>query len=152
MFFSVFDATDARYRADAEFLKRGLARTEDEYFAATGSELSLLWHAPNYATNSTLLEAAAEMNYAYIGRDVDPLDWVGRFQGSLTQGLYVGAHTIVERTAAAVKPGSIVPIRIGVPDGGRDDYFYNELPLLINALMAEGYDIVPVSMLLKHAE
>jgi len=152
MFFSVFDATDARYRADAEFLKRGLARTEDEYFSATGSELSLLWHAPNYSTNSTLLEAAAEMNYAYIGRDVDPLDWVGRFQGSLTQGLYAGAHTIVERTAAAVKPGSIVPIRIGVPDGGRDDYFYNELPLLINALMAEGYDIVPVSMLLKHAE
>jgi peptidoglycan/xylan/chitin deacetylase (PgdA/CDA1 family) len=152
MFFSVFDATDARYRADAEFVQRGLARTEDEYFLATGAELSLLWHAPQYSTNSTLLEAAAEMNYMYIGRDVDPLDWVGRFQGTLTQGLYSNAHDLVERTSNAVLPGSIVPIRIGVPDGGREDYFYNELPLLINALLADGYEIVPVSVLMQHAE
>ena len=92
------------------------------------------------------------MNYTYVGRDVDPLDWVGRFQGSLTQGLYSGAHDLVERAVAAVKPGSIVPIRIGIPDGGREDYLYNELPLLINALLAEGYEIVPVSALMKHAE
>ena len=152
MFFSVFDATDARYRADAEFVKRGLARTEDEYFAATGAELSLLWHSPNYSISSVLLEAAAEMNYTYIGRDVDPLDWVGRFQGTLTQGLYAGAHDLVERTVTAALPGSIVPVRIGIPDGGREDYFYNELPLLINALLADGYEIVPVSVLMKHAE
>jgi peptidoglycan/xylan/chitin deacetylase (PgdA/CDA1 family) len=152
MFFSVFDATDARYRADAEFVKRGLARTEDEYFAATGAELSLLWHSPNYSISSVLLEAAAEMNYNYIGRDVDPLDWVGRFQGTLTQGLYAGVHDLVERTVTAVLPGSIVPVRIGIPDGGREDYFYNELPLLLNALLADGYEIVPVSVLMKHAE
>ncbi|MBN2875841.1 MAG: polysaccharide deacetylase family protein [Spirochaetales bacterium] len=152
MFFSVFDATDARYRADAEFVKRGLARTEDEYFLATGAELSLLWHAPHYATSSVLLEAAAEMNYTYVGRDVDPLDWVGRFQGAMTQSLYASAHDLVERTVKATLPGSIVPVRIGVPDGGRDDYFYNELPLLINALLADGYKIVPVSTLMQHAE
>jgi peptidoglycan/xylan/chitin deacetylase (PgdA/CDA1 family) len=152
MFFSSFDATDARYRADAEFVQRGLARTEDEYFAATGAELSLLWHAPHYSTNSTLLEAGARMNYTYVGRDVDPLDWVGRYQGSMTQGLYAAAHDIVERSVAAMKPGSILPVRIGIPDGGREDYFYNELPLLINALLADGYEIVPVSTLMKHAE
>ena len=152
MFFSVFDATDSRYRADAEFIKRGLARTEDEYFAATGAELSLLWHSPQYSTSTEMLESSAEMNYIYVGRDVDPLDWIGRFQGALTQGLYAGAHDLVERTVAAVLPGSIVPVRIGIPDGGREDYFYNELPLLINAMLAEGYEIVPVSELMKHAE
>ena len=47
---------------------------------------------------------------------------------------------------------SILPVRIGIPDGGREDYFYNELPLLINALLADGYEIVPVSTLMKHAE
>ncbi|MBU0927313.1 MAG: polysaccharide deacetylase family protein [Spirochaetes bacterium] len=152
MFFSVFDPTDSRYRADAEFMKRGLARTEDEYFAATGSELSLLWHSPNYSTSTLMLESAAEMNYTYIGKDVDPLDWVGRFQGALTQGLYSGAHDLVERAAAAIAPGSIVPVRIGIPDGGREDYMFNELPLLINAMLAGGYEIVPVSVLMKHAE
>jgi len=152
MFFSIFDPTDSRYRADAEFIKRGLARTEDEYFAATGAELSLLWHSPHYSTSTEMLESSSEMNYIYVGRDVDPLDWVGRFQGALTQGLYSGAHDLVERSAAAILPGSIVPVRIGIPDGGREDYFYNELPLLINAMLAEGYEIVPVSVLMKHAE
>ncbi|GAB1455797.1 polysaccharide deacetylase family protein [Spirochaetota bacterium] len=152
MFFSVFDATDSRYRADAEFIQRGLARTEDEYFAATGAELSLLWHSPQYSTSTFMLESAAQMNYAYVGRDVDTLDWVGRFQGPLTQGLYAKAHDLVERAEKSIKPGSIVPIRIGIPDGGREDYLYNELPLLINAILSKGYQIVPVSVLMKHAE
>lgn len=152
LFFSVFDATDARYRVDAEFVKRGLARTEDEYFQATGSELSLLWHAPYYASSTVLLEAAAQMSYTYVGRDIDPLDWVGRYQGSVTQGLYAGAHDLVERAIASVKPGTIIPIQLGIPDGGRDDYLFNELPLLINAILAEGYAIVPVSLLMEHAD
>ena len=80
------------------------------------------------------------------------MDWVGRFQGSLSQGLYSPTHDIVENTTAAAAPGSIIPIRIGVPEGGRHDYLFNELALLINALMAEGYDIVPVSRLMEHAE
>ncbi|HAE23065.1 MAG TPA: polysaccharide deacetylase family protein [Spirochaetaceae bacterium] len=150
LFFSVFDATDARYRIDAEFVKRGLARNEDEYFQATGAELSLLWHAPYYATSSVLLEAASSMHYSYIGRDIDPLDWVGRFQGSVTQSLYASAHDLVERIMASVRPGSIIPIQLGIPEGGRDDFLFNELPLLINALMAEGYTIVPVSQLIEY--
>lgn len=152
LFFSVFDATDARYRVDKEFVQRGLARTEDEYFAATGAELSLLWHAPHYALSTTLLEASAEMNYIYVGRDVDPLDWVGRYQGSVTQGLYAPSHKLVEQVADEARPGSIIPIRLGIPEGGRDDYLFNELALLINALLAEGYEIVPVSVLMEHAK
>lgn len=92
------------------------------------------------------------MNYSYVGRDIDPLDWVGRSQGSLSQALYAGAHDIVERVAAAAKPGSIIPIQLGVPEGGRGDYLFNELPLLLNALLAEGYAIVPVSRLMGNAE
>lgn len=153
LFFSVFDATDVRYRVDADFVKRGLARTEDEYFEATGRELSLLWHAPYYAVNSVLLEAALDMNYTYIGRDVDTLDWVGRYQGSITQGLYAGTYELIERICDQVKPGSILPVQLGVPaDGGRADYLFNELPLLVNALVSLGYELVPVSELMEHAD
>lgn len=152
MFYSIFDATDSRYKVDAEFIKRGLARTEDEYFAATGKELSLLWHTPHYSINSMILNAAKEMNYIYIGRDIDPLDWVGRYQSSISQELYANTHDLIENTSAEARPGSIIPIRIGIPAGGREDYFYNELPLLLNALISRGLDIVPVSSLLKHAE
>lgn len=152
MFFSVFDATDARYKIDSEFIQRGLARTEDEYFGATGKELSLLWHSPHYAINSTLLEAAAKMNYTYIGRDIDPLDWVGRYHGTLSRSLYASAHEIVEQIVSDAKPGSIIPINLGVPEGGREDYLWNELGLLINALLAQGFDIVPVSTLMEHSK
>ncbi|HAP43865.1 MAG TPA: polysaccharide deacetylase family protein [Spirochaetaceae bacterium] len=151
MFFSTFDPTDARYRIDQEFIQRGLARTEDDYFEATGRELSLLWHTPHYSSNSLLLQAAVGMNYTYIGRDIDSLDWVDRLAGSTTPGLYQSTHQLVERITELAKPGSIIPIRLGVPMGGRDSYLFNELPLLINALLGEGFAIVPVSALLENA-
>ncbi len=151
MFFSTFDPTDSRYRVDKEFMQRGLARTEDEYYSATGHELSLLWHTPYYSSNSLILESAAAMNYSYIGRDMDPLDWVGKYGGATTQGLYARAHDIVDKIATTAKPGSIIPIRLGIPEGGRDTYLFNELPLLLNALMNEGLNLVPVSALMEHA-
>ncbi len=150
MFFADFNLTDARYRIDSEFVKRGLARNEDDYFALTGKELALLWHAPFYVTSSDMVSAAREMNYAYIGSDVDPLDWMSS-RDSKSVGMYFSAHKIIERIMEQKKPGSIIPIRIGVPAGGRDSYLFNELGLLINSLMAKGYDIVPVSALMERA-
>lgn len=152
MFFTTYDPTDARFRVDAEFVQRGLARTEDEYYAATGRELSLIWHTPHYSTSTEILDAAGKMNYSFIGRDVDPLDWVSETEGKSIPGLYMSARKIVERIMEKVLPGSIVPLRIGVPEGGREDYLFRELSLLVNALLSEGYEIVPVSTLIEHAK
>jgi peptidoglycan/xylan/chitin deacetylase (PgdA/CDA1 family) len=151
--FSVyFDMTDSRFRLDKEFIKRGLARNEDEYYAATGRELSLLWHAPHYFVNSDIVQASREMNYAYIGRDVDPLDWVTREMGIQVKDIYFSASRLVEKVVEQKKPGSIVPVLAGKPDGQRDDYFFHRLDLLIDALIKKGYEIVPVSVLIEHAE
>ena len=70
---------------------------------------------------------------------------VARFPGS-----YLDSHHIVEKVVAEAKPGSIIPIRIGITDGGRDDYLYRELALLIDNLIAMGYQIVPISTLIEH--
>jgi peptidoglycan/xylan/chitin deacetylase (PgdA/CDA1 family) len=152
LFSTHFDMTDARFILDTEFIKRGMAQNEDEYFAATGKELSLLWHAPYYFVNSDILQASREMNYVYVGRDVDPLDWVIREMSITTRNIYFPASTLVERVVEAKKPGSIVPILVGPPDGERDDYFFHKLDILIDALIKRGYDIVPVSVLIEHAE
>ncbi len=152
MFFSAVDPTDARYRIDRDYVRRGLARAEDDWYAVTGGELSLLWHTPYYSVNSDIVEAGASMNYAYVGRDIDPLDWVSRTDAASMPGSYLGAHAIIEKILAQAKPGSIIPIRLGVPEGGRDDYLFRELGLLIDALVGAGYDIVPVSDLIQHAE
>ena len=152
MFFTTVDPTDARFGSDLDYVRRGLARAEDLWFQATGKELSLIWHTPWYTTNSDVIAAGASMNYQFVGRDVDPLDWVGRSEATDMPGAYRSAHRIVEDIMARVKPGSIIPVRLGIPDGGRDDYLFNELLLLIDDLRSAGYAIVPVSTLMHDAE
>ncbi len=152
LFSTYFDMTDAHFRLDTEFIKRGLAQNEDKYFAATGRELSLLWHAPYYFVSSDIVQASREMNYVYVGRDVDPLDWVTWEMSLTTWDIYFPASKLVERVVMQKKPGSIVPVLVGRPDGKRDDYFFHKLDLLIDALIKKGYDIVPVSVLIEHAE
>jgi peptidoglycan/xylan/chitin deacetylase (PgdA/CDA1 family) len=152
MFFTTVDPTDARFRIDRDYIRRGLARAEDDWFAATGTELSLLWHTPYYTINSEILEASASMSYTYVGRDMDTLDWVSKADAASMPGSYLDAHAIVEKILAQAKPGSIIPLRLGVSTGGRDDYLFRELALLMDALVGAGYDIVPVSTLMQHAE
>lgn len=152
MFFTTVDPTDARFSADREYIRRGLARAEDEYFSTTGKELALLWHTPYYSVNDDILSAGASMNYTSIGRDFDTLDWMSAVDAAKYPGSYLDAHSIVERIVTAAKPGSIIPIRLGTPEGGRADYLFLELALLVNALEDQGYDIVPVSTLIEHAK
>ena len=151
MFFAPIDLSDARFRIDREFIRRGLARNEDEYFGATGAELALLWHPPYYAASADIIAAAASVGYRTIGRDVDSLDWVTRVDARRSPGAYKSASEIVDAIMAAKKKGSIVPIRLGVPSGGRDDYLYGRLDVLLDALMRSGYAVVPVSTLAEHA-
>jgi peptidoglycan/xylan/chitin deacetylase (PgdA/CDA1 family) len=150
MFFTPLDATDPRFKIDSDYVRQGLARAEDEWFNATGKELSLLWHTPYYTVNSDILTAGASMNYTFVGRDIDPMDWVTKSDAASLPGAYLDAHRMVEKVVAAAKPGSIVPIRLGISDGGRDDYLFSELALLIDGLEAEGFRVVPVSTLIEH--
>jgi peptidoglycan/xylan/chitin deacetylase (PgdA/CDA1 family) len=150
LFYVNFDMTDTRYRLDKEFIKLGLARNEDVYYAATGHEISLLWHAPYYFTNTEIIAASREMNYTCVGRDVDSLDWVTREDPAPAKGLYLPASRLIERIMDKKKPGSIIPILTGTPAGYREDYLFQKLDLLINALLARGYEIVPVSVLMEN--
>jgi len=149
LFYTYMDMTDFRYRIDKNFVIRGLGRNEDIFFAETGREVSTLWHAPWYVISPPILEATGEMNYLYAGRDIDPLDWV--VSDGLNRGLYQRSSELLEKVLTEVEPGSIIPVRIGVP-GKRDDYFFGKLDVLINALLDEGYEIVTISELRKRMD
>jgi peptidoglycan/xylan/chitin deacetylase (PgdA/CDA1 family) len=151
LFFTHFNMTDARFQVDGEFIKRGLARAEDEYHAVTGRELALLWHAPFYFASSQIIAAGRELNYAYVSRDVDTLDWVTADPGKLAPDIYFPAAELVERVVARKKPGSILPILAGKPGGQREDYLFQKLDLLVDALLLRGYSVVTVSSLMEHA-
>jgi peptidoglycan/xylan/chitin deacetylase (PgdA/CDA1 family) len=151
MFFAPIDLSDARYRIEEDFVSRGLARNEDEFFRAAGAELSLIWHAPYYAVSSELIAAAAAAGYRTIGRDVDPLDWVGREDSKRISIPQYSASEMIDRIMDRKRPGSIIPIRLGLLPGGRSDYLFSRINVLLDALVRSGYSIVPVSTLIEHA-
>ena len=154
LFFAYFDMSDRRYRITDEFIREGLSRNEDDYFNATGNELSLLWHAPYYYVSDTVIEAGESANYVYVGRDVDSLDWVPRLTDEGLSQLYMPAADLVERILDIKRPGSIISMQVGIADdarGGRDDYLFQRLDLLINGLLSQGYSIVPVSALIANS-
>ncbi len=152
LFYAHFNMTDARFHIDEEFIKKGLARNEDEYFLVSGKELSLLWHAPYYFINSEIIKASKAMNYSYIGRDIDSLDWVSKNEKNISSGIYFTSAGLVERILILKKPGSIIPLRLGRLTGERDDYLFHRVDIIINALLKLGYEIVTVSTLMEHAK
>lgn len=156
LFYTNFDMSDTRFSVSEGFIQQGLARNEDEYFSVTGKELALLWHAPYYFIREDILSAASEMNYTYVGADVDSLDWVPRFSTEGVSRLYAPASDLIERIIRIKKPGSIIAMTVGRPDEKdivrrRDDFLFTKLEVLINALIERGYRFATVSELLEHA-
>lgn len=156
LFFTYFDMADGEFQIDADFIKQGLARNEDEFFETTGEELTLLWHAPYYFVSPEIIAASRQMNYSYIGRDVDTLDWVPLRDENGLSRLYKPTADIIEDVLQQKRPGSIIAMTVGRPgddrpDGGREDYLFHRLDLLIDGLIERGYDAVPVSTLMDNA-
>jgi peptidoglycan/xylan/chitin deacetylase (PgdA/CDA1 family) len=151
MFFVPIDLSDSRYQISVDFISQGLARNEDEFYSATGRELALLWHPPYFALSSEFAAAAAKAGYKTIGRDVDPMDWVTRDAAAGRALIQYSAGEMIDRIMDTKKPGSVIPIRLGLLPGGRQDYLYNRLGVLLDALIRAGYSVVPVSTLIEHA-
>ncbi|WP_146049341.1 polysaccharide deacetylase family protein [Alkalispirochaeta sphaeroplastigenens] len=156
LFYTHFDFAGGRFQITPEFIRQGLARNEDLFYGATGQELTLLWHAPYYFVDPTILSAARMMNYTYIGRDVDSLDWVPLRDAGGVSRRYTPSARIIEDVLRQKKPGSIIAMTVGRPgddrpDGGREDYLFHRLDVLLNGLIERGYQVVPVSILRDNA-
>jgi peptidoglycan/xylan/chitin deacetylase (PgdA/CDA1 family) len=151
MFFAPIDLSDSRYRIGGDFVARGLARNEDEFYQATDHELSLLWHPPFYAASTEIITAAAKAGYRTIGRDVDPMDWVNREDAKRLGVSQYSASDMIDRIINMKRPGSVIPLRLGMLLGGRSDYLFLRIDVLLDALVRSGYTVVPVSTLIEHA-
>ncbi|MDR3341237.1 MAG: polysaccharide deacetylase family protein [Treponema sp.] len=146
MFFLPINISETHYQGD--FIARGLARNKEEFYRATGSELSLLWHPPYYALSPEIISAAAEAGYKTLGRDVDPMDWVSREDTKQIGISQYSASEMVDRIMIGKQPGSIIPIRLGLLPGGRNDYLFSRINVLLDALSHSGYSVVPVSRII----
>ncbi|MDR0643745.1 MAG: polysaccharide deacetylase family protein [Treponema sp.] len=152
MFFAVINLSTARYQIDANFISRGLARNEDEFFQITGRELQLLWHPPFYAASSDIIEAASEAGYRTVIRDIDPMDSFSNDDAARMGILQSTASSMVDRIMETKRAGSIIPIRLGLLSGGRNDYLFHHINVLFDALIKEGYSIGTVSEVIKQTQ
>jgi peptidoglycan/xylan/chitin deacetylase (PgdA/CDA1 family) len=149
LFYAPIDLSNSRYRVNREYITQGIARNEDEYFRVTGKELYSLWHPPFYRNSEFISSAAAESGYHTVTRDVDCGDWLPRDE-ALRLGIKQNTasdmiNIIIERK----KHGAVIPLRIGLLPGGRDDYLFHRFDVLLNALLRSGCEIVPVSAVIR---
>ena len=112
----------------------------------------LLWHPPWYAVSREASAAAAKAGYVTVGRDIDPFDWVSAEDEKRFGIPQYSAAEMINRIAGIAGSGSIIPVRLGLLPGGRIDYLYHRINVLLDALIAEGYAIVPVSELINHSK
>jgi len=145
MFYAPIDFSDTRYRITNEFITSGLARNEDEFFHSTGKELSPIWHPPFFRTSALINSAASAAGYATITRTIDPGDWLSREEAIRLNLRQIPPSQMIEQIMQQKKAGAVVPIRLGSLPGGRDEYLFQRIDVLLDALVRSGCVVVPVS-------
>ena len=144
MYFSTADLTEKGFIINEEFIRRGLARNEDEFYAATGRELSLMWHAPFYKANREIKKAGEASGYRYVEAGRLALDTYTLEKAADGKKWYLGAKDLVKLYVDAAEPNMIIPINVGISAGTRTDYLYEKLSLLIGDFLDLGYEFTLV--------
>jgi len=145
MFYAPIDLSDTRYRITHEFISQGLARNEDEFYRATGRELSTLWHPPFYRNSVSVNSIAAANGYTTIDRSIDPNDWISAEDTLKLNLRQMTSAEMIEQVMRNITASEIIPVRLGLLPGGRDEYLYQRIHVLLDALIRSGRRIVPVS-------
>ncbi len=142
MYFAVTDLTEKKFVYDEEFIRRGLARNEDEFFDVTGCELSPVWHAPFYKSNEKIRKAGEASGYRYIEAGRLAFDTFTLEQAASGKQWYLDARDIVAVFAENAEDGMVIPVNLGISGGTRTDYLYEKLSLLIGSLLDAGCQFV----------
>lgn len=113
-----------------EEMAKELNDTGDLIYELTNTK-PILFRPPYGDYNDTLIRVARENGYYTIQWDIDSLDWKE-----------LGVEPVVDRVTRNVEKGSIVLFH------NNAKYIKEYLPLVIERLIEEGYEIVPVSELI----
>ena len=153
--FSVNRRQDTLPGVTKEFLQNELHMAERLFRQLTGRRLSPYWRAPYGEHNSDIRRWAAEVGYLHVGwtrdqargEDLDTRDWVADPHSPI----YYPAEEVRERILTfgngtpARANGGIILLHLGTQR--REDRVHSELPVIIDRLRMQGYNLVPVSEL-----
>ena len=118
----------------AEQIKADITSCNDRIAAITGTAPTL-FRCPYGEYDDHVITAVREMGMEPIQWDVDSLDWKG-----------ISAAEITQRVLQRVKPGSIVLFHNAA------EHTPEALPDILEALIADGYTIVPISQILLEGD
>ena len=140
MFFTTVDLTDNSFIINEDFIRRGLARNEDEFYDCTGSELLLYWHAPYYTVRPNGKQFGSNAGYSYVEPVTNKLEF-DNFNDM--------PKTYIEFLYEAIEEenGGVIPIVGGFSQGYHKDPLYNYLDILISILIEGGYELVDITEL-----
>lgn len=146
MFFTTAKLTQPGFVLNEDYIRRGLARTEDEFNAATGRELSLMWHAPFYQVTEKMIQSGVNAGYAYAATAQTASDTVTLEQAVNGEGKYFSPCGLIDSYMKMLEAnnGGAVPVTVGISRGSRESYLYDNLDLLLSAILDAGYEIVPL--------
>ena len=139
-----------------DFIKRELDSTNKIFTKVTGKQMAPYWRAPYGEINKDILRWAAKAGYQHISwtvdrktrESMDSLDWVA----DQSSTLYLSSKEIKDRLLAFADGnerarGGIVLMHLG--SERKVDMVHNRLEDIIDSFLAKGYEIVPISTLLK---
>ena len=141
MFFTLADFSKGGFVPDEAFIRRGLARNEDEFALCTRKELSLLWHTPYYALPECAASFAKKAGYETV-RLVSPAHDLVSLEDAAAGQRYYTAEEIIDEYINDLENagGGAVSVAVGIPHGARETYLYERLDLLISALLDAGFE------------
>ena len=114
----------------ADECRKEIQTAHDRVKELTGIEMTL-FRPPYGDYNNTVVEVTGELGYHCVQWDVDSLDWKD-----------LSADEITQRVLSGVKPGSIVLFH------NAGEHTPEALPAILDYLLGEGYELVPISRIL----
>ncbi|MBO4507182.1 MAG: polysaccharide deacetylase family protein [Spirochaetaceae bacterium] len=145
MFITAADLTSSTFISDESFIRRGLARNEDEFFALTGGELTLYWHAPQFKADPKVITSGKAAGYTYVESSTPLYDTTTLENAAVNGEKYYTTAEVIDNLSEYFAAGAVIPVSLGMGEGTRSDYLYNRFDVLVEAILDAGYRIVPVS-------
>ncbi len=140
MFFTTANLTENSFVINEDFVRRGLARNEDEFYDCTKTELTLFWHAPYYNTTPDIIKFGENAGYTYVypcsdfsefnNPDMDPEKLIKKYLAALDK-----------------TNGGVVSVVGGFSQSNHSRPLYKYMALLISALLDSGYELVDLNSL-----
>lgn len=144
-FYTTVDLLSDDFIIDENFIRRGLARNEDEFYALTQQDLKLLWYPPYGKSSEFIEKAGSEAGYKMIKNPIRP--HTAAAVETASRCADVLSSESIARICANLKAGDIILLPCGVKGSCYTSRICDKIDVLINAVLESGYTILPVSAL-----